>query len=123
MAELTGNEQQLNTAIEELHTNEQQIRARITEAEERSRAAEHAHLTAKIEAELRAEHEDQRIAEFASLRSDLDTAAERRAEKIQTLNAGIDKLRVSDQEQHSVIASVEAALHTQQEAKISAQKR
>ena len=93
--------------------NEQQVRARITEAEQRLRAAEHAHLTAKIEAELRAEHEEQRMEELAALRSDLDVAAERRAEKVQTLES-----RLRQQQEVNEKAEAELQERIQAEARL-----
>ena len=115
VAEATAQEEQLKTAIDEQRANEQQLRQGIAAAEERLRTAEQAYLAAKIEADLRSEHEQQRIAEFASLRINLDTAAQRRAEKIQALNAEITKLREEEARLVKLIRETEGRVQQQRE--------
>ena len=104
--ELTSSESQLKAAIGELTANEQRVRASITDAEERLRAAEQAHLAATIEAELRLEHEAQRIAEVTTLRSDFSVNARRRAEHIQSLEAEIENLRNQEAEQTKQLGEI-----------------
>jgi len=77
--ELASSESQLKSAIDDLNRNELKVRASIADAEARLRAAEQAHLAATIEAELRLEHEAQRIAELTSLKTDFGASAQRRA--------------------------------------------
>jgi chromosome segregation ATPase len=99
---LTNNEAQLQASVEQLHARERTVRASIAETEERLRAAEQAHLAAKIEAELRLEHEDQRLADLNSLRSDFAVTSQRRAEQVAALEAEIQKLREQESEQTTV---------------------
>jgi len=115
VAEATAQEQQLKAAIDQQHADEQLLRQRIAAAEERSRETEQAYLAAKIEAELRDEQEQKRIAEFASQRTDLDTAAQRNAEKIHALNSEIGKLREEEVRLVKLVRKAEAHLQQQHE--------
>ena len=111
LAELQQAHDVVDEKVAELTRNETKLKAAIDEL----RATEQIHLTAKIEAELRLKHEEERIGELTSLRAELAAGAARRTETIQSLEAEIEKLRSSEPDQQDALANLEARLRERQE--------
>src|SRR5207237_10856365 len=110
IAELDQETIDLNAAIENHNNAERELRERITEIRKRLEDAEQAQLKAEIEADLRAKHETDRLAELTALKAKAEATAQQRTGQIAALEGEIEKLRGAEQEQLQKISEVETRL-------------
>ena len=85
IAELDQEAIDLNAAIENHNNAERELRERIAEIGQRFEAAEQTHLKAEIEADLRAKHETDRLAELTALKAKAEATAQQRTGQIAAL--------------------------------------